>query len=94
MKPLMCSHAGVVSQQECPYCNSDKKKALELLTAKCRQWDAEEELSSATDLANMWAREMGVEEASDIYGLRLLVDRLWTASSLRMAELALQMEAK
>lgn len=53
-------------------------------TLKGKLDEAESELASATDLANSWAREMGISESPDVYGLKQLIDRLWTACTLRM----------
>jgi len=43
-------------------------------------------MASATDLANSWAREIGVEESQQIEGLAKLIDRLWTRNSLQITE--------
>ncbi len=38
-------------------------------------------LATCTDLANSWAREAGVSEASTEEGLRNLLDRLWASTT-------------
>lgn len=45
-------------------------------------YKAESLLASTTDLANTWAREVGVVEAYNERELKALVDRLWTRLSL------------
>jgi len=45
----------------------------------------EAELASATDLANTYARENGVEEANTVSDLKLVIDRLaWAAAHYRL----------
>lgn len=39
--------------------------------------------AAATDLANSWARQLGVQEAYDERGLHKLIGRLWDEVSLR-----------
>jgi len=53
----------------------------------------ESQLSMATDLANSWAREMGVEECRNPYtngALRNLIDRLWNHTNLRKTHASLR----
>jgi hypothetical protein len=52
--------------------------------------DPETILASTADLANTWARELGVKECEDPYrefNLRDLIDRLWAESSRRIFHL-------
>lgn len=43
-------------------------------------------LASTTDLANSWAREIGVMEANNEYELKEVVDRIWSRTSSRFLE--------
>ena len=45
-------------------------------------------LASATDLANSWARELGVSEARNELDLGQLIDRLWAKTSTDYFNLA------
>lgn len=46
--------------------------------------EARWQLAAATDLANSWARELGMKEAPTEAGLRDLIDRLWAECSMRI----------
>lgn len=43
-------------------------------------------LASTTDLANSWAREIGVMEANNEYELKEVVDRIWSRASSRFLQ--------
>jgi len=63
----------------------------ELATLKVRFEQASHragEAASVVDLANSWARELGVQEAANPCGLRNLIDSLWVKTSQRMHDRA------
>jgi len=65
--------------------NQDRVDALNRATsAEIRCGELESAAASATDLANSWARELGVPEAANESGLKGVIDRLWSAASVRI----------
>ena len=50
-------------------------------TAETKKHNAQSQLASATDFANIWARESGVLEAYDERDLKDVIDRIWSKAS-------------
>ena len=69
--------------------HAETKAALEeVVMQPVRNGDAEIDLASACNLANSWAREMGVAEASRPAVTREVIDRLWSTISTRLSQQA------
>lgn len=47
-------------------------------------FDAMEELSGATDVANSWARDLGVPEIESPANLKALIYKLWDETGLKL----------
>jgi len=66
----------------------------ELATLKVRYEKASHravEAASVVDLANSWARELGLQEAANPCGLRYLIDSLWAKTSQRLHDRACEL---
>ena len=90
------AHRVAVAGRSSEYIATSEKAYDDLLQTlvECRaKWDfqlqradsSESAMACAMDLANAWAREQGVEQASGLGGdfqLRNLIDRLWSKESI------------
>lgn len=90
MTDITCADCGAAYQpgHRCnPYDNPRiGELERELATEKAERRKAEDALVPSADLANTWAREIGVEEALDQFGMQDLIDRLWSKASRQRAK--------
>lgn len=77
-----CGASGDDCGCDCDYIGIRKQREMEAL--RKRMDKAEGELASATDLANSWARELGVQEAHNETDLKGVIERLWSKLSVRV----------
>lgn len=69
--------------------NADEHRVKTICRLTEQRDTAESLLTRATDLLNTWARESGVQEAASPSEIKDVVDRLWSALSVRQARQAL-----